>query len=62
MIVYLNDDFEGGDTVFPDDDRTVRPEIGKAILFSPQLRHGADAVISGTKYILRTEVLYTEDF
>jgi predicted 2-oxoglutarate/Fe(II)-dependent dioxygenase YbiX len=33
VLIYLNDDYEGGETVFPNAGVTVRPEAGKAILF-----------------------------
>jgi prolyl 4-hydroxylase len=33
LLVYLNDDFEGGETTFVHVDFTVKPEKGKGILF-----------------------------
>ena len=33
LLIYLNDDFEGGGTRFPKIDKTVVPEKGKAVLF-----------------------------
>jgi prolyl 4-hydroxylase len=34
VIIYLNDDFAGGETVFPRIARRVRPEKGKALVFT----------------------------
>lgn len=33
LLVYLNDDYQGGETCFPRLNRCIRPEKGKAILF-----------------------------
>jgi hypothetical protein len=33
LIIYLNDDYEGGETVFPIINKTIKPEKGKAVLF-----------------------------
>merc|ERR1712151_873891 len=68
FLLYLNDDFEGGQTrfFFPGDHNRkfhVRPTIGTALCFfhgehplSPL--HEGCVVSSGTKYVLRTDVLY----
>ena len=61
-LIYLNDDFEGGETVFPKKKLAVRPKKGKCIVFrstlpSPDNRiilealHGGNPVISGNKWI-----------
>ena len=62
MIVYLNDDFEGGKTTFPNIDVTVNPAPGKAIVFEhgpsftkgyhPAMLHRGEPVTVGTKFIL----------
>ena len=33
VIIYLNDDYIGGETVFPNLNKHIKPEKGKAILF-----------------------------
>ena len=33
FLVYLNEDFEGGETYFPHHNLKVQPEIGKAVLW-----------------------------
>jgi prolyl 4-hydroxylase len=63
FMVYLNADFTGGETKFYDADQQlhviVRPEPGMALAFAhPQLHEGAE-VVSGRKYVLRTDVMYT---
>lgn len=59
FLLYLNDDFEGGETAFPEIDVLVTPRVGEALLFQHKVLHEGRRVISGTKVLLRTDVLYT---
>ena len=52
IVGYLNDDFTGGSTVFPELSVTVRPQAGKAIVFAPDLLHRADPILQGCKYAI----------
>ncbi len=56
MLVYLNDGFAGGDTDFRE--FRVRPEAGSALLFIHDTWHEGAAVEEGTKYVLRSDVMY----
>jgi predicted 2-oxoglutarate/Fe(II)-dependent dioxygenase YbiX len=56
LLVYLNDGFTGGDTVFRD--FRVAPKQGDALLFVHDTWHEGAAVESGVKYVLRSDVLY----
>ncbi|STD12559.1 Uncharacterised protein [Chryseobacterium carnipullorum] len=56
-MVYLNDDFEGGETEF-ENLFTVAPKKGSAMVFYHPLRHEGKILISGKKYVLRTDVIY----
>ena len=56
FMIYLNDDFEGGETVF--DNLTIKPKTGSALCFIHELKHEGKAIISGTKYVLRSDVMY----
>jgi prolyl 4-hydroxylase len=60
MIMYLNDDFEGGDTCFQYLDLRVRPKRGSALVYyySPAqpLIHRGETVTAGTKFILNAFV------
>ena len=62
FLVYLNDNFRGGQTRFYENNGTprlqVEPERGAALVFvHGQLHEGAE-VIQGRKYALRTDVMY----
>lgn len=52
VVVYLNDDFEGGETVFPRQQVSVSPMAGSAIVFppTPQFPHVGEAPQGGVKY------------
>ncbi len=56
FIVYLNDNFEGGQTTF--DNYTVTPKIGSALIFMHGERHKGEAVTAGRKYVMRSDVMY----
>ncbi len=57
FLIYLNDDFEGGETYF-EEGVLVQPQKGDALLFHHPLRHEGKAIICGTKYVLRTDIMY----
>lgn len=69
-MLYLNDsgEFSGGATRYYAE-RTedsgllgvVRPEAGTLIVFDHELWHDGEAVTSGTKYVMRTDVLYERE-
>ena len=56
FIVYLNEDFEGGNTDFRAFE--VEPVTGRALVFRHELLHEGKVVVSGTKYAVRTDVMY----
>jgi predicted 2-oxoglutarate/Fe(II)-dependent dioxygenase YbiX len=51
FVLYLNDDFTGGETSFPALDAVVRPRTGHALTFPPYFAHRAEPVIAGEKYV-----------
>jgi prolyl 4-hydroxylase len=58
LIVYLNDDFVGGETAFLDYEVTVKPTAGTGLFFFHPVLHEGREVESGVKYALRTDVMY----
>lgn len=61
FLVYLNDDYTGGETHFPAGDLSIRCASGDAICFAnvtadgqpdPVMRHAGMPVISGEKFLL----------
>lgn len=57
VVFYLNDNFEGGGTYFPDAGYTVVPEQGQAVIFPSDYLHRAEHVVEGIKYIAVTWML-----
>jgi hypothetical protein len=55
-VIYLNDEFEGGETCFPQVPRNIQPERGAAVIFENGLLHHVTAVSRGTRYILRVDL------
>lgn len=68
FMVYLSDDFEGGDTEFnlsrgtmvrvDDPILRVRPVTGAALVFRHAILHQGAAVKQGLKYVVRSDVMY----
>jgi predicted 2-oxoglutarate/Fe(II)-dependent dioxygenase YbiX len=56
LLVYLNNDFEGGETDFRD--FKISPKKGTAVLFVHDTWHEGARVTHGVKYIARSDVLY----
>jgi len=58
LVFYLNDDFEGGETDFPELQKTIVPRRGSALLFQHRIVHTACPVRRGEKHVLRTDLVY----
>ena len=56
FMVYLNDGFTGGSTTIEQID--ITPREGMALFFVHKIRHKGQPIISGRKYVLRTDVMY----
>lgn len=56
FMVYLNDNFQGGDTTFRG--LRVQPRQGMALVFLHSLFHEGSEVTQGVKYVLRSDVMY----
>ena len=56
FMIYLNEGFSGGNTQFQWDQ--VVPRTGTALVFPHRHLHQGGAIASGTKYVLRTDVMY----
>jgi len=60
FMVYLNEGFEGGETLFDllGRDLKVVPRTGMVLGFAHRLLHEGAPVRSGRKYVLRSDVMY----
>ena len=50
-LVYLNDDFEGGELFFPDHDLVIKPKPGTFVMFpsNKNFRHGVSPITAGRR-------------
>ena len=61
VFIYLNDKFEGGETVFPQLNLMAMPKAGRLIMFPPMWAwlHRANPILRGQpKYIVGTLLHY----
>lgn len=62
FMVYLNDDFTGGTTRFDlahePDPVDIVPKAGSALVFMHDRLHTGSEVLSGVKYVLRTDIMF----
>jgi len=62
FMIYLNDDFTGGETIFSESDRiVVKPLQGSALIFYHHQLHEGAEVTEGTKYVVRSDVMYRHE-
>jgi len=53
-LIYLNDDYDGGEIYFPRQEISIKPKAGTLITFPGSLHyiHGVNKIISGTRYTI----------
>jgi predicted 2-oxoglutarate/Fe(II)-dependent dioxygenase YbiX len=56
LLLYLNDDYQGGETQFRE--HVIKPATGMALAFPHLMMHQGAAIEAGVKYVLRTDVMY----
>lgn len=52
-VIYLNDNYEGGEISFPKQGITIKPSAGSMVIFPsvPPFFHESKEILSGTKYM-----------
>ncbi len=65
FMIYLNEDFEGGQTVFDYKNQNneievieIKPKTGTALCFVHEIKHEGKSVPKGTKYVLRSDIMF----
>jgi len=55
-ILYLNEDYQGGELFFTKHDLTIKPKAGTLIMFPSFENHLVNKIISGERYMTQTYV------
>lgn len=55
-ILYLNDDYEGGEINFIDDGLCIKPKAGSMIVFPSDIQHEVLELKSGNRYMIQTYI------
>ncbi len=51
--IILNDDYKGGELLFPDQDAMIKPKAGSMVFFPGYyVSHGVNTIANGTRYVL----------
>lgn len=58
MLIYLNENFEGGETTLILEGEIIKPKEGMILFFDHKILHAGRPVLSGSKYVIRTDVMY----
>lgn len=69
LLIYLNEGYSGGETIFYRDSgmlkpcsetqvASITPKVGQLLIFKHQQLHEGAPVVAGQKYVLRTDVMY----
>jgi hypothetical protein len=56
MLLYINEDYQGGEISFPNENVTIKPEAGSVVIFPSNLSHEVKTVISGNRYMTQTYI------
>lgn len=53
MVIYLNDNYEGGEIEFPNHGISIKPEAGSVVVFASEgVLHDPKPTVSGIKYMV----------
>ena len=62
ILLYLNEDYSGGRTTFYDDtsgeELANEPNTGLILIHDHAILHAGTPVISGCKYVIRSDIMY----
>lgn len=60
VVIYLNNDYEGGEISYPDLGISYKPSPGDLIIHNARIAHEVKEVISGTRYCYPTFLIKNE--
>lgn len=56
LVIYLNEDYEGGEIYYPTLEYSVKPKKNSVLIHYAGLEHGVNDVTSGIRYVLTSFV------
>lgn len=59
VLLYLGDDYEGGEINLIDLDASIKPENGSVLVFDSRLMHSVSPTISGTRIVVDTPMFFS---
>ena len=60
VAIYLNNDFEGGELIYPDLGLSITPKPGSMVIHDASLKHQVFPVVKGQRYSITTFVFGDE--
>jgi hypothetical protein len=56
ILFYINDNYEGGEIVFPEEGLSIKPKANSVIVFPSNKMHSVSEVLSGKRYMTQTYI------
>jgi hypothetical protein len=60
IAIYLNDDFSGGELIYPDLGLSITPKAGSIVIHKAKIKHQIFPVLNGERYSISTFVFGDE--
>jgi hypothetical protein len=60
ITIYLNDDFDGGELIYPDLGLSITPKAGSIVIHNANIKHQVFPVVRGERYSISTFVFGDE--
>jgi hypothetical protein len=60
ITIYLNDDFDGGELIYPDLGLSITPKAGSMVIHNANIKHQVFPVVDGERYSISTFVFGDE--
>jgi len=60
-VIYLNENFDGGELVYPNLNKSLKPIAGSLVIHDSNEPHMVNTTTKGTRYMLTTFVFGTRD-